>query len=1138
MSSHTNKSPCLSLHIVFSAALIMSTWLCAQSTNVISNELSNLTELLEGGGSIAALNRLAIIGKAAVPDLIRALSFPDQDSKASIKGDIALTLGKLGDTTAVAPLHKLFYHPDQKVREKGYKALIMLGWKPTALDDKALVLLTSPNNELEERPWKTPDTIIHFPKWSLPYNSFLLKDVNNVPALDAFVDRKGEPEKTREDVPQNIVECVRLGREVSASVTQLLGHSDHEVRNRACRVLGLLKDELAVGALVDLFVEDNLSRDAAGEALVSYGSSSLILLIQLLKDKNTGVAATAARLIGEIEPKTPLHEKAMEALVGALKNKNDAMRENAITSLGSFKSERAARVICDAMRSAASNEEQIRANMRQQFAGFLGSPPKGTLTAFDVSVDGAMNYESTAWALVMNGIPSVIPLVEAIGNCNSQGESELAMWYAIALGNIGQPDAIESLLKLALSDWDDSGHVRAAAAYALARIGKPAIDALMVMLSSSERADIRRNAVDAFGVMHRRDKVIEPKAIIALVMRLDDSDERVSARARETLQSVTGANGEKEVFIRYVYSQVAQGKSIDVLPIALSYQELVERKLAQILAFASERQRLSYAASMKDLCHPFSMFVAVGSAEGMAKSVLHLKGIVLDSLLEDIQIAEQSEDPSVKTLVVQLKKAKESLYSNVNASSGSERRASQQLVALLESQLADHLATTVKTRRDFAIGVPEVQAKLSTNTVLLEFVLYNQPFTNGNFEKRYGVVLIGGSKVAFNGAKPGEPVWVPLGSAETIEQSLKEYRAVMRGEKRGEASLLNRLYTRLLDPIQQRLPKGINTLIISPDAELNFVNLATLLDGQGKFLAEKYTIKYVSSGRDLVFGRKAGRGTRRLSAFANPAFGEKPGLAGKSDTNIVKVAMLATDQRDYAGVNLLPLPGTAIEAGYLRDKSAGWKLEDSVYEGAGASEAEVKAVKSPYILHLATHGFFLPDTTPTNRPDLGMRMLDEGRLPVVWHNPMQRSGLAFAGAQLTLDAWKRGETPDPENDGILMAQEVGTMDLKGTWLVVLSACDTGVGEARAGEGVMGLRRGFIQAGAQNLMMTLWPVSDRWTMDMMKAFYERAIKTGDAPMALAEVQREFLVKMREQKGPVMAARLAGPFVMTFQGETSK
>jgi CHAT domain-containing protein len=323
-------------------------------------------------------------------------------------------------------------------------------------------------------------------------------------------------------------------------------------------------------------------------------------------------------------------------------------------------------------------------------------------------------------------------------------------------------------------------------------------------------------------------------------------------------------------------------------------------------------------------------------------------------------------------------------------------------------------------------------------------------------------------------------------------------------------------------------------VIISPDAELNFVNLAILLDRQDKFLAEQYTIKYVSSGRDLVFGRKAGKGTRRLSVFANPAFGEKPGTARKSDTNMVQLAMLAADQRDYAGVNLPPLPGTAIEAGYLRDKCAGWKLEGAVYEGAEASEAEVRAVKSPYILHLATHGFFLPDTEPTNRPDLGMRILNEGRLPVVWHNPMQRSGLAFAGAQLTLEAWKRGEMPDSENDGILMAQEVGTMDLKGTWLVVLSACDTGAGEAQAGEGVLGLRRGFIQAGAQNLMMTLWPVSDKWTVEMMKAFYERALKDGDAPGALAQVQREYLVKLREEKNPVMAARLAGPFILTFQG----
>ena len=82
---------------------------------------------------------------------------------------------------------------------------------------------------------------------------------------------------------------------------------------------------------------------------------------------------------------------------------------------------------------------------------------------------------------------------------------------------------------------------------------------------------------------------------------------------------------------------------------------------------------------------------------------------------------------------------------------------------------------------------------------------------------------------------------------------------------------------------------------------------------------------------------------------------------------------------------------------------------------------------------------------------------------------------------------------------------------------------------------MGLRRGFIQAGAQNLLMTLWPVSDKWTADLMEAFYQEALKTKDAPGALASVQRDFLKRLKQEKGPVMAARLAGPFVMNFQGK---
>lgn len=124
--------------------------------------------------------------------------------------------------------------------------------------------------------------------------------------------------------------------------------------------------------------------------------------------------------------------------------------------------------------------------------------------------------------------------------------------------------------------------------------------------------------------------------------------------------------------------------------------------------------------------------------------------------------------------------------------------------------------------------------------------------------------------------------------------------------------------------------------------------------------------------------------------------------------------------------------------------------------------------------------------------------------------------------------------PPTENDGIVTAEEVGGLKLDGTWLVVLSACDTGTGEAKAGEGVMGLRRGFIQAGAQNLLMTLWPISDEVTVQIMLDFYDAAEKTKNAPQALAEVQRDWLVKLRKERGLQLAVQLAGPFIMNSQG----
>lgn len=147
---------------------------------------------------------------------------------------------------------------------------------------------------------------------------------------------------------------------------------------------------------------------------------------------------------------------------------------------------------------------------------------------------------------------------------------------------------------------------------------------------------------------------------------------------------------------------------------------------------------------------------------------------------------------------------------------------------------------------------------------------------------------------------------------------------------------------------------------------------------------------------------------------------------------------------------------------------------------------------------------------------------------------MYCSGLALAGAQATVDAWRRGESVPPERDGILTGAEIALLDLRGTELVVLSACDTGGGSVVAGEGVLGLRRAFVQAGARSLLLTLWPVHDRSTAAFMEDFYRHLAEGADPGSALAATQRAWLVRVREQRGLRQAVVEAGPFVLSLQG----
>jgi CHAT domain-containing protein len=275
-----------------------------------------------------------------------------------------------------------------------------------------------------------------------------------------------------------------------------------------------------------------------------------------------------------------------------------------------------------------------------------------------------------------------------------------------------------------------------------------------------------------------------------------------------------------------------------------------------------------------------------------------------------------------------------------------------------------------------------------------------------------------------------------------------------------------------MQPVRAHLGTATE-LYLSPDGMLNLVPFAALVDERDRYLVETFTFNYLSSGRDLA--RTPSVVDTPLGApvvIADPAFdGGGAALPSTPEPDA------SVSSRAAVGRRFEPLPGTAAEAQAIRRSFS----DTVVYTGARATETLMKAVSVPRILHIATHGFFLADQDLSAADDPAANVED----------PMLRSGLVFASVnsrQSGLD------------DGILTALEAASLDLSGTKLVVLSACETGVGDVRTGEGVFGLRRAFTAAGAETLVMSLWQVDDEATAQLMAEFYRRLARgegRGDA-----------------------------------------
>jgi CHAT domain-containing protein len=289
-----------------------------------------------------------------------------------------------------------------------------------------------------------------------------------------------------------------------------------------------------------------------------------------------------------------------------------------------------------------------------------------------------------------------------------------------------------------------------------------------------------------------------------------------------------------------------------------------------------------------------------------------------------------------------------------------------------------------------------------------------------------------------------------------------------REDVRDAARVLDRL---VMEPARP-LAGDAALLLVSPEGPLNLVPLEALVDEHGRYLVERYAITYLSSGRDLLRMQVSRASHGAPVIVADSLFGDPEAApAPQRRTGVAP---------DLEKLYFAPLAGAAQEAAAIH----GLFPEGRMLVGPDATGWALKHVDAPSILHIATHGFFLPAIGAAN--------------------PLLRSGLALAGAN------RRSGRDD---DGILTALEASGLNLWGTKLVTLSACDTGLGEVKNGEGVFGLRRAFVLAGAETLVMSLWPVSDYVARETMIIFYT-GLKHG---LGRGEALRQAQLAMLKRKG---------------------
>lgn len=582
-----------------------------------------------------------------------------------------------------------------------------------------------------------------------------------------------------------------------------------------------------------------------------------------------------------------------------------------------------------------------------------------------------------------------------------------------------------------------------------------------------------------------------------------------------------------------------EGRWDDALALTDEARRGTRRHIREVLPELTPAEQLQFLFQQDamGLIVALSLSVARSSEPQMrakgAEWLMNAKSVGLQALAERTLQNRAAGDPRGAEIVRELQNVRRQLI-RLRGKAAEADKVPEQLAAEIrqlvdrESQLAAEFARLagLPQRADPYIELAELRAKLPAGArfVELSYTKIFAPDGSGpDIPPPHYVAWI----VPPTGA--GDVQLVDLGETDVIDAAVQGVRTALehapeklqQGSRADAERILREPLAKLaqlvLHPLLPHLGPA-DRIELSPDASLWLVPWAALLLPDGRYAVEQYDIRYQTSGRELVAPLEAPP-VGPPTVFADPNFDLSPAEAAAAAKSVLRGAqrrsgVAPTARPARAGIHVGRLPGTAREAAAIAPSLEQYAYgKPQMYLDRWALEGVFKSVQRPRVLVASTHGFFFEDQTVNEATAAEAGRSGGAATPLArdgrpMENPLARCGLLLAGCN-------QPPANPQQDDGILTGLEIVGTDLRGTELVVLSACQTGLGEANRGEGVAGLRQAFQLAGAQAVAATLWSIADEETAALMGEFFTGLAAGKGKSEALRAAQLKMIEVQRAQ-----------------------